>query len=106
MKIKTFGEMNIGISADDLAQLLYRAKQGEVIFHENKKSQDKIVRMKKEYTDLKACYEKLRKEVITMPVKWTKPKKAAGTDARKPESKPKANKPPKGNKPSGEKEAK
>ena len=42
-----------------------------------------------------------------MPVKWTKPKKAAGTEARKPENKPKANKPPKGEqKPKGGKEAK
>ena len=33
-----------------------------------------------------------------MPVKWTKPKKAAGTEARKPESKPKADKKPNGKK--------
>lgn len=93
MKIKTFGEMNIGISADDLAQLLYRAKKGEVIWHENKNNQDKIVRMKKEYTNLLASYEKLRKEVIKMPVKWTKPKKAEQPKAEKPKAdKPKGKK--------------
>ena len=124
MKIGTFSELYFMISANDLMSLIYRAKQCEVMFAENKANQEKIVRMKKEYTDLRACHEKLRKEVIKMPVKWTKPKKAeqpkaAGNkqqadDSKKPPKaekppkadKPKAAKPPKGDKPKGEKEAK
>ena len=103
MRIKTFSEMEFRISADDLASLLYRAKQCEIVFAENRANQDKIFRLKKQYTDLKACYEKLRKEVIKMPVKWTKPKKAEQPKVEKP----KADKPPKANKPpKGEKEAK
>ena len=118
MKIGTFSELYFRISANDLLSLIYRAKQCEVMFAENKANQEKIVRMKKEYADLRACHEKLRKEVIKMPVKWIKPKKAeqpkaAGNkqqadDSKKPPkaNKPKANKPPKVNKPNGEKEAK
>lgn len=57
---------------------------------------------------------KSRKEVIKMPVKWTRPKKAADSkrttaSAPKPE-KPKGDKPkadkPKADKPKGKKEAK
>ena len=98
MKIKTFSEMEFRISADDLASLLYRAKQCEVMFAENKANQEKILRLKKQFTDLKACYEKPRKEVIKMPIKWTKPKKAEQPKVEKP----KDEKPPKGK---GKKEA-
>ena len=45
-----------------------------------------------------------RKEVIKMPVKWTRPKKDADSKP-KGESKPKAEA-PKGGKPKGKKEAK
>ena len=117
MEVLTFGEMDFRISANELMSLLYRAKQSEVFFKEKVLAEAKIVRLEKEYSDLKTKHENMRKEVIKMPVKWTKPKKAAGTEARKPESKPKAekpkgeqkpkaNKPPKGDKPNGEKEAK
>ena len=103
MKVLTFGEMDFRISANELMSLLYRAKQSEVFFNEKVIAEAKIVRLKKEYSDLKTKHENMRKEVIKMPVKWTKPKKAAGTEARKPESKPKANKPPKGEKPKANK---
>ena len=101
--------MEIRVSADDLAQLLYRAKQGEIMFAENKANQEKIKRLKKEVGDLKAKVENQRKEVIKMSVKWIKAKKPAGKEQQADDSKkpPKAAKPPKGNKPpKGEKEAK
>ena len=93
MKIKTFSEMDLRISADDLAQLLYRAKQGEVLYAENKANQEKICRLKNEYTELLKKHENLRKEVIKMPVKWTKPKKAEQPKVEKPKAdKPKGSK--------------
>ena len=118
MKVLTFGEMDFRISANELMSLLYRAKQSEVFFNEKVLAEAKIVRLKKEYSDLKTKHENMRKEVIKMPVKWIKPKKAeqpkaAGNkqqadDSKKPPkaNKPKAAKPPKGDKPKGEKEAK
>ena len=107
MKIKTFHEMEFGISADDLVQLLYRAKQGEIMFAENMANQEKIKRLKKEVGELMAKVENQRKEVINMAVKWTKPKKAkAKAEGEQPKAdKPKADK-PKADKPKGKKEAK
>ena len=48
--------------------------------------------------------EKTRKEVIKMPVKWTRPKKAA--DSKPKGEAPKGESKPKGGKPKGKKEAK
>ena len=115
MKVLTFGEMDLRISANELMSLLYRAKQSEVFFNEKVLAEAKIVRLKKEYSDLKTKHENMRKKVIKMPVKWTRPKKAEQPKAEKPKAAkppktakpPKAAKPPKGEqKPKGEKEAK
>ena len=94
MKIKTFRELKISISADDLAQLLYRAKQGEALFADKAANEKKLCNLKKEHAALMVKYTQLRKEVIKMPSKWTKPKKAEQPKA----DKPKADKPPKGKK--------
>ena len=103
MKVLTFGEMDFRISANELMSLLYRAKQSEMFFNEKVLAEAKIFRLKKEYSDLKTTHDNMRKEVIKMPVKWTKPKKAEQPKVEKP----KAEKPPKGNKPpKDEKEAK
>lgn len=62
MKIKTFSEMELRIDAEDLAALLYRAKQGEIQFHEKKALEEKVTRLKKEYAELLAAHTKMKAE--------------------------------------------
>ena len=60
MKIKTYSEMKLRIKADDLVALLYRAKQAEIMYHENMANQAKIVRLKKAHTKLRAAHTRAK----------------------------------------------
>lgn len=60
MKIKTYSEMKLRIKADDLVALLYRAKQGEILYHDKLACDAKLMRLKQEHTKLHAAYAKLK----------------------------------------------